>query len=144
MNRIAIFLVLASAALADAPKLPSTEEMLVADPQAGKFNLVTVPGLPAGPLASPIALDPASKASISYAKIPAGYHFPLHWHSHAEYTTLLAGSAKLEMDGKPYQVGPGSYFVIPAKTKHELYCGAGADCFLLTRRGGPTDYNFVK
>ncbi len=144
MNRIAILVVLAGAAAADAPKLPSTEEMLAADPQAAKFNPVTVPGLPPGPLSSPIAVDPASKASIGYTRIPAGYHFPLHWHSHAEYSALISGSATFQMDGKPYQLVPGSYVVIPAKTKHELSCGAAADCLLLTRRAGPADFNFVK
>jgi len=144
MKRIAIVLVLAAAARADAPKLPSTEEGLVADPQAAKFNPVNVPGMPTGLMASPIAVDPASKASIGYTKIPAKYHFPAHWHSYTEYTTLLSGSGRFEMDGKPYEVAPGSYLVIPARTKHEFTCGAASDCLLLTRRAGPTDYNFVK
>ena len=45
--------------------------------------------------------------------------------------------------GKEHQIVPGSYFVIPAKTVHQLTCGTGAECVLLTRRAGPTDYNFV-
>jgi quercetin dioxygenase-like cupin family protein len=144
MNRIAILVVLAGAAAADAPKLPSTEDMLAADPQQAKFNPVTIPGMPPGPLGSPIAVEPATKASIGYARIPADYHLPLHWHSHAEYSVLISGSATLHMDGKPYQLVPGSYAVIPAKTKHELFCAAAAECLILTRRAGPTDYNFVK
>ena len=27
---------------------------------------------------------------------------------------------------------------------HQFTCGPGADCLLLTRRAGPTNYNFVK
>jgi quercetin dioxygenase-like cupin family protein len=143
MNRIVLAL-LASAALADAPKLPSTEEALVADPTQAKFNPVTVEGIPPGPMASPIAVDPATKASIGYAKIPAKYDFPKHWHSQTEYTVLISGSAIFTVDGKPHEMVPGSYIVIPAKAQHELHCGGASDCILLTRRAGPTDYNFVK
>jgi len=137
-------LLLALAALADAPKPRSTEEMQMNDPQEAKFTPAQVPGLPPGPTVSPIAVDPSSKGSIAYARIPAKYHFPLHWHSYTEYTALISGSASFVLDGKPYELVPGSYFVIPPKTQHELTCGAAADCLLLTRRAGPTDYNFVK
>jgi hypothetical protein len=27
---------------------------------------------------------------------------------------------------------------------HQFTCSQGADCLLLTRRGGPADYNWVK
>ena len=50
----------------------------------------------------------------------------------------------LLLDGKPHELVPGSYVVIPAKTHHELDCGASGECLLLTRRAGPMDYNFVK
>ena len=137
-------LLLAAAALADAPKPPSSEDKQVADPLQAKFNPVTMAGVPAGVQASPIAVDPATKGSIAYAKIPMKTHFPMHWHSYTEYTALLSGTATLTLDGKPYDISPGSYFVIPAKTHHALDCGTAADCLLLTRRAGPTDYNWVK
>ena len=50
----------------------------------------------------------------------------------------------LTIEGKQSDVTPGSYFVIPANVVHQLTCAAGADCLLLTRRGGPVDYHFVK
>jgi quercetin dioxygenase-like cupin family protein len=144
MSRSILLALLASSALAaDAPKPPSTEEALVADPAEAKFAPVNLPGVPPGVQGAMVGVDPATKGATTYAKIPAKYHFPAHWHSYAEYTVLISGAATLVIDGKPHPVVPGSYFVIPAKTKHELECGA-AECLLLTRRAGPTDYNFVK
>ncbi len=144
MTRIAIALLLASAAQADAPKLPAPDEMLAADPTAMTFKPVKLEGMPPGAAAAPIAVDPVSKASVAYAKLPAGYTLPMHWHSHAKYSAFISGSGVFTMDGKPYELVPGSYVVIPAKVKHMLKCGAGSDCLILTRRAGPTDYNWVK
>ena len=144
MHKSILLAVLAGAALADAPKPPSTEEALVADPAEAKFAPVNVPGMPAGAQGAMIGVDPNTKGATTYAKLPAKYHFPAHWHSFTEYTVLISGAATLSIDGKPHELVPGSYVVIPAKTKHELDCGAASECLLLTRRGGPTDYNFVK
>ena len=74
----------------------------------------------------------------------AGTGLPAHWHSYPEYTVILAGKGTLVLDGKKHDVSPGSYLVIPAKMVHEFTCAPGVDCLLLIRRGGPTDYNFVK
>ncbi len=109
-------LLLAAAALADAPP-PSTEDALVAHVATAKFT---------------------------ESKTPAGAGLPAHWHSFAEYTVFLAGKGTLVLDGKQHEVSPGSYVVVPAKMVHQFTCAAGADCLLLTRRGGPADYNFAK
>ena len=124
------------------PKPPSTEEQLVADLASAKWVPVPAP-LAKGALASLIGVDPATGGATAYSKLPAGYRVPRHFHSHAEYTVVIAGKATFTMDGKPREVQAGSYLVIPAKVHHEVVCGAGAECVLLTRRAGPTDYNFV-
>lgn len=142
MNRFLLALV-ASAALADAPQAPSIDDGQVAQLKAASFKPAPLKEL-AGVTAAPIAIDPATKASVGYAKIPAGTTIPMHWHSHAEYSVLISGNATFTMDGKQYELEPGSYTVIPPRAKHELKCGAAAECVLLTRRAGPTDYNFVK
>ena len=49
----------------------------------------------------------------------------------------------MTIDGKRYELVPGSYAVIPAKAKHELTCGA-SECVTISRRAGPTDYNWSK
>ena len=140
----ALTLLLAVAARADAPKLPSPEDKLSAQVAEAKWVVPKVPGMPPGPMASPIAADPTSGASIAYTKLPAGYTLPLHWHSTTEYTVLISGKATLKVDGKPIDVAPGTYVVIPPKSQHELTCASGSECLLLTRRSGPTDYNWVK
>lgn len=133
-----------SAARADAPaKPPSTEEGLAAHVAEAKWAPPKAPEIPAGAMASPIAVDPASGASIGYAKFPAGYAFPLHWHTATEYTVLISGKATFTVDGKATELVPGSYVVIPGKAQHMVTCAAGSECVLLTRRAGPTDYHFV-
>jgi quercetin dioxygenase-like cupin family protein len=137
-------LLLAAAALADAPKPPSTEEALVANLASAKFTDSTTPNSPKGSQGAVIGVDPNTKGATVYAKTPAGTGFPAHWHSATEYTVLLAGKGTLTLDGKQHEVAPGGYVVIPPKAVHQFVCSAGTDCLLLVRRGGPTDYNFVK
>ena len=143
MSVAAVALLLALGASADGPKPPSTEDSFVASVADAKWVVPKIPGFPSGVMASPIAVDPGSGQSVGYAKFAPGVSFPLHWHSATEYSVLLAGKATLTVDGKAHELAPGSYFVIPAKAQHKLDCAAGADCLLLTRRGGPTDYHFV-
>ncbi len=142
--RYVLIALIASAAVADAPKPPSTEDTLVADLASAKFVDSTTPNSPKGSQQALLGVDPNTKGATAYAKTPAGTGLPAHWHSHPEYTVLISGAAALKIAGKTQQIGPGAYFVIPAKMPHQLTCNAGADCLLLTRRGGPTDYNFVK
>jgi len=144
MTRIVLPLLLAAAALADAPKPPSTEDALVANVDSAKFTESTTPNVPKGSQAAVIGVDPNTKGATAYAKTPAGTGLPAHWHSFAEYTVLLSGRGTLTLDGKQHQIAPGGYLVVPAKMVHQFNCSPGADCLLLTRRGGPTDYNFVK
>ncbi len=70
--------------------------------------------------------------------------FPTHWHSATEHTVLITGKASFTVGGKTHQLVPGSYLVVRPKTEHGVTCGQGAECVLLTRRAGPTDYHFVK
>jgi quercetin dioxygenase-like cupin family protein len=137
-------LLFAAAALADAPKPLSTEEALVANVATAKFADSTTPNSPKGSQAAVIGVDPNTKGATVYAKTPAGTGLPAHWHSATEYTVLLAGKGTLTLDGKQHEIAPGGYLVIPAKVVHQFVCAAGTDCLLFTRRGGPTDYNFVK
>ncbi|MGZ6123913.1 MAG: cupin domain-containing protein [Myxococcales bacterium] len=137
-------LLLAAAALADAPKPLSTEEALVASVESAKFVDSNTPNSPKGSQGAMIGVDPHTKGATVYGKTPAGTGLPAHWHSFTEYTVLLSGQGTLTLDGKQHQVAPGGYLVIPPKMVHKFQCSPGADCLLLTRRGGPTDYHFVE
>jgi len=147
MPRRAIPLVvfaLAAITYADAPKPPSTEDQLVAHLAEAKWAAPKVAEIPPGVMASPIAVDPTTGGSVAYAKLPPGYVFPTHWHSATEYSVLISGKASFTVAGKTHQLVPGSYLVIPPKTHHGVTCAQGAECVILTRRAGPTDYHFVK
>ncbi|MCA1829155.1 MAG: cupin domain-containing protein [Myxococcales bacterium] len=140
MHKLAALLI----AAAGAANPPSTEDALVANVATAKFVDTTTPNVPKGSQNAMIGVDPNTKGATAYGKTPAGTGLPAHWHSSGEYTVLLAGKGTLVLDGKKHEVSPGSYFVIPAKMVHQFTCAEGPDCLLLTRRGGPTDYNFVK
>lgn len=142
--KIIVPLLIAAAALADAPKPPSTEEALVANVASAKFTDVNTPNAPKGSQGALIGVDPNTKGATTYGKTPAGTGLPAHWHSYAEYTVLISGRGTVTLDGKQHEMSPGGYVVIPAKIVHQFACAQGADCLLFTRRAGPTDYNFVK
>jgi quercetin dioxygenase-like cupin family protein len=142
MHKLAAVMIAAGALAAANP--PSTEEALVANIATAKFVDATMPQAPKGSQSAPIGVDPATKGPTAYSKTPAGTGLPAHWHSHAEYSVLLSGKGTLLLDGKPHEAAAGSYFIIPAKMVHQFTCSQGADCMLLTRRGGPADYNWVK
>ena len=143
MRKWLLVLMLASSASAQAPSPPSTDEKMVADPNTAKFGPITVPGFAPGAEAAPIGVDPNTKGPTGYAKFPANYRIPAHWHTHYEYVTMISGKGTLTLDGKQYDLVPGSYVVIPPKTPHALTCGASA-CVTISRRTGPADYNWVK
>jgi quercetin dioxygenase-like cupin family protein len=134
----------AAVCLAADSKPPSTEDAQVAQLKDAKWAPPKAPQIPPGAMVSPIATDPASGGSVGYAKFPAGYAFPSHTHSATEYSTVVSGKVRFTLDGKAYDLEPGSYIVIPPKTHHQLQCGAGAECVVLTRRAGPTDYSWDK
>ena len=145
----ALGLAVAVAARADAPPapVPSMEDAQVVVFKDLKWSPLKIPdGAPIQPgiMVSRIAADAQSGASLAYAKYPAGYVFPPHSHSFAEYTVSISGTTQFTMNGKTTTLTSGSYVVIPAKTVHSVTCVAGAECVTLIRRAGPTDYTWVK
>jgi quercetin dioxygenase-like cupin family protein len=137
-------LLVTTAARSDAPaaKPPSTEDAQVVHLKDVQWAPPKAKEFPPGALTAPIATDPQTGGSIGYGKFPAGYALPTHWHSFTEYTVLLSGKATFTVDGKASELSPGDFIVIPPKAHHSLKCGAGAECVLMTRRAGPTDYHF--
>jgi quercetin dioxygenase-like cupin family protein len=143
---VVVFSLLVTAVvLAQAPaaKPPGLDDAQVVSPKDAKWVAAKAP-IPAGVMVSPIAADAAPGGSMGYAKYAPGASIPEHWHSAGEYTTVLAGNMKINLDGKTYEMGPGSYVAIPAKTKHQVTCLPGNECMVITRRSGPVDYNWVK
>ena len=142
--RLSLLLVVPAAlALAADNKPPAMDDQGVANVKDAKWSPPKAPEIPAGVMVSPIAADPGA-ANIGYAKYPAGYVFPMHFHSAVETTTLISGKGRYTISGKAYDLEPGGYIVIPAKAHHKFECLAGSECVAITRRPAPADYNWVK
>ena len=134
---------LATVARSDSPpKLPSTEDSQVVHLRDAPWAPPKPKEFPAGAMGALVAVDPQTGASVGYGKFPAGAALPSHWHSFTEYTVLLSGKATFTVEGKSTELSPGDYIVIPARSHHKLTCGPGAECVLITRRAGATDYHF--
>ena len=144
--RLSLLVVLpaALALAADAPTLPTMDALQSTNLKDAKWTAPKAPEIPPGVMASPIASDPPPGGNIGYAKYPPGYTFPMHWHSATEFTTVITGKLQYVIDGKSYDLEPGGYVVIPPKANHLAKCAPGAECIVVTRRSGPTDYHWVK
>lgn len=128
--------------LAQAAVLPTLDTALVISPKEAKFSPAKTPHSE-GVQQAPIAADPAG-ASTGYAKYAPGAGIPEHWHSATESSTVLSGNMRLKLAGKMYELGPGSHWVAPPKTPHQLVCVGPGECLTQNRRAGPVDYNFVQ
>ena len=100
-------------------------------------------GYPKGAQRSSLGIDSVTGGETYYARFPAGSRFELHWHSHAEYAVVLRGTVTHTLGQVTQRLSAGDYVVIPPKTNHGWVADAGGDVFLLIRRDGPADFNFV-
>ena len=135
--------VLAQAPTPAAPKPPGLDDLQVISPKDARFAPAKTPHSE-GVMQAPIAADPPPGGSVGYAKYVAGAGIPEHWHTATEYSTIIAGNMRLKLAGKTYDLAPGSYWVAPPRTPHQLTCVGPGECITFGRRAGPVDYNFVK
>lgn len=104
------------------------------------------PGMAPGMMTTLQYGDPSKGPYIIFLKFPAGTFNPPHWHSADEVVTILSGSiitgeGEKADDAKGKEVGPGGYFLIPAKTPHWGKVPSGE--IVLTRLGnGPRDIHY--
>lgn len=127
------------------PLPPSTEEYLVAQLSDARWTPAQkLDGkMPPGAEVALIGADPVSTGPTTYVRMKAGYHLPLHWHTHHEYATLITGRGSYVIEGKKVPSSPGTFVIVPSKAKHEFSCDPGAECIFVVRRSGPTDYNWL-
>ena len=143
-SRVMVLLaLLACAGVLAQEKLPTMEEAQTASPKDAKWAPAKTPHSE-GVFQAPIAADPAPGGTVGYARSVPGAAVPEHWHSATEYSTVITGNMRLKLDGKTYELGPGSYWVAPPRMPHQLTCVGPGQCLIFTRRAGPVDYNFVK
>lgn len=101
-------------------------------------------GYPKGAQRASLGIDSRTGGETYYARFPAGSRFALHWHSHAEYAVVLRGKVAHLLGKQRYALQTGDYVVIPPKVEHGWEVDASGDVFLLIRRDGPADFNFVE
>jgi quercetin dioxygenase-like cupin family protein len=140
---VVLSLLAAAVVLAQAATLPTLDTGLVTSPKEAKFSPAKTPHSE-GVQQAPIAADPAPGGSAGYAKYAPGAGIPEHWHTATEYSTVISGNMRLKLAGKMYELGPGSYWVAPPRTPHQLVCVGPGECLTQGRRAGPVDYNFEK
>ena len=140
---VVVLSLLAAAVVLAQAALPTMDTALTASPKDAKFVPAKTPHSE-GVMQAPIAADPPPGGSVGYAKYVPGAGIPEHWHTATEYSTVIAGNMRLKLAGKTYDLAPGSYWVAPPRTPHQLTCVGPGDCMTLGRRAGPVDYNFVK
>lgn len=104
-----------------------------------------------GPLGFPkdaqrvsLSVDSRTGGETYYARFPAGSHFALHWHAYSEYAVVLRGKVTHILGTERQSLQVGDYVVIAPKTNHGWEADPGGDVYLLIRRDGPADFNFVQ
>ena len=100
-------------------------------------------GYPKGARRASLGTDSRTGGETYYAHFPAGSRFALHWHANTEYAVVLRGKVTHIVGKERQSLGVGDYVVIPPKTAHGWEADASGDVFLLIRRDGPADFNFV-
>ncbi|HQU85066.1 MAG TPA: DUF4440 domain-containing protein [Pyrinomonadaceae bacterium] len=100
-------------------------------------------GFPKGAQRATVSVDAATGGETYYARFPAGSRFEMHWHAHAEYAVVPRGKVTHFLGNQSQILNAGDYVVIPAKTNHGWQVAPSEDAFLLIRRDGAADFNFV-
>jgi hypothetical protein len=88
--------------------------------------------------------DPAKGAADFYIKLPAGYAFPLHFHTANE--RLFVDNGQLEAfgaHGAGDLLGSGGYAFMPAKMPHYVKCVSKTECTIYMSSDGPFDIFLV-
>jgi quercetin dioxygenase-like cupin family protein len=122
------------------------EGMVFTDP--GKMNWQDAPpALPRGAKFAVLAGDPGKEGTfVLRMNLPSGYRIPPHWHSSAEYLTVISGSLHFGMGDKlskadEHVMKTGAFHYQPAKAHHYAY--AGEATVLQLQGTGPFDINYV-
>ncbi|HEY8563458.1 MAG TPA: DUF4440 domain-containing protein [Pyrinomonadaceae bacterium] len=101
-------------------------------------------GIAKGARRAVVGTDAATGGETYYAWFPAGSLFKLHWHASPEYAVVLRGKVTALLGTEKRLLAPGDYLFVPARTNHGWQIEAGEDAYLLIRRDGPADFNFVE
>jgi quercetin dioxygenase-like cupin family protein len=76
----------------------------------------------------------------AFVKLHPGEQHPLHTHSSDLKGVVLEGTFTIGAEGaEPKKLGPGSYFLVPARWKHTSSCTGPAPCTIFQEGPGKFD-----
>jgi oxalate decarboxylase/phosphoglucose isomerase-like protein (cupin superfamily) len=65
-------------------------------------------------------ITPTHGLTVGIAELKPGDASRAHWHSHPELYYFLSGHGTMEIDHKPYAVGPGTTVYVPGDALHTV------------------------
>jgi len=109
------------------------------------MKFATVPGVPTCLQGSVQTGDPMNSAFILYAKANPGCAVPPHWHTANEHLMIVKGTARIALrsqdQGKPTDLQPGGFALLPSKHVHQLKCDGACEFYLYS--DGKFDLHYV-
>jgi hypothetical protein len=105
------------------------------------------PSLPAGARVAVVEGDPTKSGQFTiYARMPANYRIPAHWHPTDERVTVVSGTFYMglgdKLDPAKGKLLPvGGYALMRAKTRH--YAWTTREAIIQIQAMGPFEINYV-
>ncbi len=89
--------------------------------------------------------DLSKGPSDFYEKVPAGYAFPLHYHTAVQSFWIQSGALEFHVwkSGERKVLPAGSFVLEPPRTIHRGICTGKQDCYFFGHSAGPLDIVFV-
>ena len=83
----------------------------------------------------------------TFGKFPVGFTSPTHTHSNSYHAVVISGTITNPMKGdteKPKNLGPGSYWFVPANSVHETSCVSKEPCLFYMYQTTSFDFKPVQ
>ena len=90
--------------------------------------------------------DRTAASHGTFGEFPGGAASPLHTHSGAYHGVVISGVMTNPFDGEqsPPQMGPGSYWHVPAGSEHVTACVSKEPCLFYFHADGSFDFTPVQ
>lgn len=90
------------------------------------------------------AASGARQVRIAEQILDPGKQAPLHWHYFEENVTVIAGTARFEVDGETCELGPGHTVIIPSMAVHGFRSVGDEPLHIIASMGWPiNEMNYV-
>jgi glyoxylate utilization-related uncharacterized protein len=144
---LSLFLIaVAIVVLAQAPPSAAPQTALGPGPSTGRGTMINQadPGWhksSVDPTSENMALheDPVSGALDVFARYPAGFVFPPHWHMANERLLLVEGKLQIDLGGKIKALDPGGFAFLPAREVQRISCVSKTRCVVYMSWDGKYD-----